>query len=692
VIQRHWTAALPILAAIICGAPIAQAQVFRGRMMNASPAPGAGGTVTLPYVFSDGNTTWRIYNNGWLQQNGNMPIYSQGAMLTLNGNQPTQSNNQGRIDPKTGELIIENMHANGLTVTRRILLDKDAKFVRYIDIFHNGGGQPQQANISVQSNLNYGVNTAQFVADPKKKDQNIAWVAQTGAGQSVVEMYGGKNAKIVPALNWPQGNNWVQATLNISVPPGKDVAFMHLHHIVPTQDAGVQFVNNLKESRIMHSIPAALRRIIINFPSAQGWIGDIELLRGDLLDVVELHSGDQVKGTLKEPAYNLQTFYGAVSVPVEKVVGIINVGQFRPRQLLVASDGEIFGGRLKKETLDLQLSSGQVTQIPLSQVSRAGYRKRAGEPEEWKFDKPMIVLRTGERMVIKMPAAPLEVDTRYGKLSLQPETVAAVSLQNEDNGVHEIYLTDGSKFAGLLRADTFDFTLASGDQAVKFPASTVAKLQFSPNLAEADDLTPTIRLGNDDLLVGTLTGKLNLDTAFDTIAVNATEIKSLTRAKESVQDVQVVLWDGTSLSGQLRDPELACLLKSGVSMKAPVALVEEYSQPQPQPSASMTLKIKSVIADLNADDWKQRDRAQAALVSMGPVAESVLKELRPKQPPEAQKAIDIVLQKLEEQRKKEKTTKPTAAANGGRAAGVVQQVEEDFTGDFQGPTDDKGGV
>ena len=127
----------------------------------------------------------------------------------------------------------------------------------------------------------------------------------------------------------------------------------------------------------MKSIPTALRRLIVNFPTTQGWIGEIELLRGDMLDVVELRTGDQFRGTLKETEYPLTTFYGPVNVPIDNVIGIINVGQFRPRQLLVTSDGQIFGGRLKKETIDLRLSSGQVTQIPLSQVSRVGYRKRA---------------------------------------------------------------------------------------------------------------------------------------------------------------------------------------------------------------------------------------------------------------------------------------------------------------------------
>ena len=68
----------------------------------------------------------------------------------------------------------------------------------------------------------------------------------------------------------------------------------------------------------------------------------------------------------------------------------------------------------------------------------------------------------------------------------------------------------------------------------------------------------------------------------------------------------------------------------------------------------MLEKITAIVTDLSADDWKQRDRAQAQLLSMGPVAAAALKDLRSKQPPEGQKGIDIVLQKFDEQRKKDK--------------------------------------
>ena len=96
-----------------------------------------------------------------------------------------------------------------------------------------------------------------------------------------------------------------------------------------------------------------------------------------------LYSVGTLKGTLKEKSFKLDTFYGPVELPVEKVIGLINVGEYRPRQLVVTADGEIFGGKLEKETIGIELSSGQVTQVPLGQINRLGYRKRAGEPEEW---------------------------------------------------------------------------------------------------------------------------------------------------------------------------------------------------------------------------------------------------------------------------------------------------------------------
>ncbi len=662
--RAHCSAAAAVIFTLTVAAVVEMAAAERvfarvGRANNVGP----GGVVNLPYFVQDNRgSQWRVYQGGWIQQQGNQSLYSQGAQLMINGNQPNMNNNQGRLDEKTGELVLENLNAQGLLVTRRILIDKEQSLVRYIDIIKNPTGQPVTAQLQIQSNFNYGINASQGVADPKRKGQDLAWVAQTGAGPAVMEIFAGKGAKTTFQLVGPAQNSYLQAMLSQTIPAGKEIAFMHFHGVVPTVDSGLQYVRGLKEAMIMRTIPRDLRKMIINYVSGQNFIGDIEILRGDMLDVVELKGGDQYKGTLKETSFPLQTFYGNVDLPVNGVIGLINVGRFRPRQLVITSDGQIFGGKLAADTVALELSSKQVIKVPLSQITRIGYRKREGEPEEWTFEKPIVLMRSGERVGVRMPAEPFTVLTRYGKLQVKPETIAAILLQSEEHGVHEIRLTDGSRFAGLLDASSFPMKLDNEKgQEVTFPASSVARIQFTNKLAEQDDSVATLNLTNDDVLVGALGGKLAIDTAFDTIAVNAEEIKSLTHPTAGSLDVSLTLWDGSTLSGQLKDNELACTLASGLLIKVPVALVEEYQQPQPAPSGAIVDRIKSVVKDLNADDWKQRDRAEAALVSIGPVAIGILKELRGTQPPEAQQRIDSIVKELEKQRDSAKSSGPKPA-------------------------------
>jgi hypothetical protein len=628
-----------------------------------------GGNVQLPHQVNDSQgNNWMIHQGGWIQMHGNQPLYSQGGIIQINNNQPHFRGNQAKQDEKTGEIIFENMNVGGFNITRRVLIDKEQAYARYIDIVRNNQQQEITANIQIQSNFNFGVDQAATINDPRRKENQIAWAASNGNGRAVLEMYAGKGSKLVPSFNFQQGNTQLIGNFAVPIPAGKDVAIMHIHAVVGTPEQGETFVQQLREGRILNTLPSDLRKKIVNFVTAQGFIGDRELLRGELFDVVEIRGGDQVRGTIKEPTFKLATFYGDVELPADRIVGILNVGEFRPRQLLVTTDGEIFGGRLSKQTIDLELTSGQMTQIPISQMTRAGYRKRADEPEEWTFDKPFVALRSGERVGVQMPTAPIDVVTRYGSLKLDPKAVAAIVFQTEEHGVHDIHLTDGSKFAGLVAAPQFEMQLGgaattqpstggtgSGNnnagggaaaQTVKFPSSAIARIQFAVPLDGVDPSeTPTLDLANDDVLVGTLGGDMKLDTAFDTLTLNAAEVKRLTRggADAGALDVQVTLWDSSVVSGQLQDPTLRCQLASGVTLTIPIGLVDEYNQPQPAPAAGMVEKIKQAVAQLNANEWKTRDRAEAELTAMGPVVAGVLKQMRPDQPPEAQQRIDQIL-------------------------------------------------
>jgi len=641
------------IGVLVGSAGVADAQIVRAAKRLIAPGGAAvKGSVNLPYFVPDkSGNQWMIYQGGWFRQNGNQPVYSQGAQLLIDGNNPNMNNNVGRIDADTGEIVLD-MQANAVSVSRRMKVDPTNGSMRVVDVFTSNGGADQQLNVQVQTSLNFGVQTATTVNDPNDKTQPIGWAAMTQGNRAAMEWYGGLNGSAVqPDINWQQGNNVVTASYALTIPAGKSVAIVHVHQTAGNQQAASDLIEKIDPRKLLADIPKDLRRIIANVRSVMPLLGDLELLRGEALDVVELRNGDRVTGTLADSSFKLNAPFGPIDVPADRVLGAFNVGEFKPRQLIVTIDGQILGGALVKETVDLTLPGGQLTAIPLRQISRIGFRKRATEVEEIAITQPHVILREGDRIAIAPPTAPLMLATRYGPIEVPAASVASIAFQDEESAVHIVRLTDGTLISGLVTTPELDVTLASG-AAVKMPVSSLAMLKLvvgeSPDLNK--DETPALRTLGDDALVGTLVGQLELATAFDLLKLDASGIRGLTRARGLSSDVQITTWDGATLSGQLANSDLNLQLVSGVALKVPVGLIVSYNQPRPQPSATMMEQIKTVVADLNAEDWKQRDLAESQLVSMGPSVAGVLKQLRNSQPAEVQQRIDSVLKQLEDKK------------------------------------------
>jgi hypothetical protein len=172
-------------------------------------------------------------------------------------------------------------------------------------------------------------------------------------------------------------------------------------------------------------------------------------------------------------------------------------------------------------------------------------------------------------------------------------------------------------------------------------------LQLAAKIDEPGDQTPTLSLSTGDRLVGTLGGKLQLETAFDTIEISGAEVRGLHHAGSAPTEMQVLLWDDTTLSGRLKGDVLEMGLKSGLSLHVPAALVDEYTQPEPMPPTTVLEKLRGLVADLGSDDWKQADRASSELGTMGPRITGALRALRDRQGKPVQERIDKILVKFQ---------------------------------------------
>src|SRR4051794_5615425 len=76
-----------------------------------SRAAAADQVVNLPYTQpdKDGNQ-WLVHFYGYLQQQGQMPVYSNAGVLTVNGASTSgRMQRTAKLDGKTGELVLENL-------------------------------------------------------------------------------------------------------------------------------------------------------------------------------------------------------------------------------------------------------------------------------------------------------------------------------------------------------------------------------------------------------------------------------------------------------------------------------------------------------------------------------------------------------------------------------------------------------
>ena len=612
---------------------------------------GALQSTPLPYTFHDNlGTQWDVMPDAIIGP-GQADIYDAGGRLFVGEGQPYNTGGKpAQLDAARNELILPAQPLGGLTVSRRIAVNGKESWCRFTEILENTTNAPVKTQVRLSFEMGQPIQSADPVPDPVKTDVTIGMTVFDG-NHGIAMLGAGRKAKTAPAYGQPQPNgngNVIDARYDVEVPARRSVVIVHFQAVRNTPADAEAFLRRADDRSLLQDLPPDLARRVVNFASHSSALGDLDLLRGDLLDVVELRGGDRYKGTLKEARYALQTPYGRIELPAERVAAMLTVGEYRPIQLMVTRDGEAFGGVLQSPVISLQLSSGQVTPIPLTSIARLGYRRAPGETEEWTYEQPVLQLRTGDRIGVRMPAAPIPVATRYGHLLLKPGSIASIAFQAEEQAVHEIILTDGSRFAGLVESDPLALTLRTvGDgKPVNFLAATVSRLQLSPKASEPDKQTPTLTLTNSDRFVGVFDGKLTLETAFDAIELDGAGLRAVRHGNSAPAEVQVTLWDGATLSGRLRGDEVRCALGSGAIVKVPVAMIDRYEHPQPMPPAPVLDKIKCLVSALGAEDWKEADRASAELVQMGAPIAGALRSLRGTQNQQSQQRIDKILETL----------------------------------------------
>lgn len=668
-----------------------------GALMGLSePATGAAKealrSLVMPYNVTDAmGNGWTVYGNGIVrQQQGNQPLFSEVAVLSVNvGNAPIIRGGQNQPATKFadksvggGEVVVEGVvYPGGVQVTRRIQIRTQDGTVRFIDSIRNTNTREQTLTVTYTTNINFGIQQGRIVNGEKNKDSVLGWSGMTNANRAVFTMWGMAGGKVMPRINYPEGSNILQVSYSLKIPAGEEVALVSYHGSADSVEKGAETIRAQKPGKLLAGVASEIQARLANAPGRARLAGGIEVLRGETTDVVETASGDVLRGTLGDASYAIQTLFGRLELPAEKVASLLTTGGVRgveggggeggggarSRLLLVSREGEVFGGIAERDFLTVKLTSGQEVKVPLSQVSRAGYRKREGEGESDGPGRPMLVLQGGERMAIAPPSREIAFASSYGVLRFPAASVESVQLRVEGTPVHVLSLADGTRCAGVMLSEgplTVALDGAAGRANLSVPLSSIARYQPSTRPSDDDPAEsdrPALRCKGEDVFRGMLEGGFELDTAYEAIRIRGDQVREISVADgaEAGTEVrlQVTMWDGSVFTGRPRDATLAVRVgggeggvggaAGGVAVAVPVDLVVSYSNPRPRPSDEVAARVRELVSKLNDDDYKVRESAQQELVETGPAIVAILREVKAAQPPEAQQRIEQVLTQLE---------------------------------------------
>ena len=625
-----------------------------GRRPAAGPPPkGAKGglhikrarMVGFNWQMTDGaGYRWDIQRYGSVGS-GTNNAYSGGMYCRINGTNVRSNNNQGWTNAAGDEMEIGPCSVRGLKAYRRIKVYKNRFMARWLDILQNDSSANITVGVQMYSRTCWTIGTtltssgsASFGA------KDWAFITKTTPGNpapALLHVVGDKRSKIRPTVTVV--NTQITVSYSITVPAGGTRVLCHFE-AQQSMDALKKQMKTFKARKLLADLSPAVRKLIVNF-SHGGGLFDIDLERTESADSVRLKQGDPINGTVKNESFQVRTLFGELTLPAAKVIGMVASTGEDDSVRFVLADGQVVNGVPGGEKLHMLLPTGSLLKIGLADIKYWSFRISKERPEEIKFAGPIAVLRTGDQLAFKAGATKLRFRTRHGTITLEAPHIERIVLDNPSDAVHRAYLMNGSVIAGFLEPRELALSLKLGKK-LSVPRDMVSHLRFAPESDPAEGLTHMV-LSNGDELFGRLAMPvMTLASSYGEAQVKPVNITSMRFSPTHLGRAVIVLWNGTVLRGQLKEPELSFQVHPGPLLKIHANQVVAIVRPGVLPPEHVLKKVAELVALLGAESYQDRKRATEELSRMDRSIAPMLKKYLSSTDPEVRRRIEDILQKL----------------------------------------------
>jgi len=576
---------------------------------------------------------WDIYLNYGQVNDGTNDAYDGGMQLQVGGTTMSVSS-QGRLSKAGDEVEIGPWRRGSVNIYRRIYVDKKIGYCRWIDIFENTASSTQTLALRYYSNMGGSTRstfTTSGQANLTDKDWGIVTNPSSSSRPAVAHIFATRNAKIRPKFQFRNGDDNLYYHHALKIPPNKTVALCLIEAQRRPESAARAFLKDFKVERELKKVPASLRRIIINMGGAMLTMGSLELPRHEEHDLVVRRSGNELLGTIQNAKYEIQTLYGKMTLPGERVVGLHAPAGAGDRIKLGLTDGQVMVGKLLSGPITLKLVNGNTMSLPTDKIDTAAYRVSPARPEEIAFRRPMIVLRNGQQLFFREGDADWSFHTQYGRIRLKPGDLNAVNLDTPDGGLHRAVFRNGSVLSGLLVTEDLNVALDLGPK-LNIKRYLVRKFGL-PTTEYSGAGLGELQLRNEDTLAGRIAaGDIKVTTSnAEQVSVRPADVASLTVPDNStVGTILLKLQNGTTVEGMLVGKTIPFQITPGPKLDIYIGHIMQITQPKLSGSAA-TPATKPSPAPKAKAKTKTKRRAEP----VGPVAPPPPPEPPPEDPPVA---------------------------------------------------------
>ena len=210
-------------------------------------------------------------------------------------------------------------------------------------------------------------------------------------------------------------------------------------------------------------------------------------------DIVYIHNGDKLFGTIQNPSFSLQTPYGKIEIKNELMKSITAKNRSADVWIIESINNDHFSGIWLDSGIRFIQENGEKKEIKKENLQQI---RRETQGPSHPVLTTIITMKNNDRFSGKILTGALEIHANHITKAVQPDTINRIEFIDDNRADSEILLENGDLITGILQQDHLrlapdvvsEFSASKSSlKSIQFNAPKMVLNQFSNSRRAEED-------------------------------------------------------------------------------------------------------------------------------------------------------------------------------------------------------------